>query len=162
MKKLVTSAAFIGAGLVGPVVLAAPAAGDPPDVTHVVSHEDETFYIPAAPECGAPFGATEIQEGTERLHIVESGEDIHFAAGETIWVTVISDDPTAAPTDPRQVTDAVVFHSINEGAVQIFHESFHDNGTVWGDIAVHETFVEVNGTVRVERFSGRNLPPEGC
>ena len=153
----------LAAGLTGPITLAAPAmAGEGPTVTTVISHEDEVNVIPADPDCGAPVATTETQEGTERLHIVESEDDFHFVAGEAVWITGAWDDPALGAPPPRQVTDAVVFHSINDGEVVVFHESFHDNGTLWGDIAVHEAYVEVNGDVKVERFFGRNLPPDGC
>lgn len=79
-----------------------------------------------------------------------------------MWVTAVWEDGSPLDMPPRRITDAVVFHSVNGGAVVIFHESFHDRGTPWGHIAAQVTYVEVDGEVKVERFSGRNQPPEGC
>jgi hypothetical protein len=66
------------------------------------------------------------------------------------------------PVRERQGTDALTFQLVNDGAVEVFHESFHDNNTVFGDIHLYVTFVTVNGEVKVDHFFGRNLPPEGC
>jgi hypothetical protein len=65
-----------------------------------------------------------------------------------------------APRD-RHVTDAGVFNLIDNGPT-VFHESFHDRNTDWGDIFVTTTFVEVNGKVQVDHTLARNLPPDGC
>jgi hypothetical protein len=162
--RLILVAGVLGALVASMSSLTSPAmaAGNRPTVTTVISHDDEVYYIPANPDCDMPVGVTETQQGTERRHIVETDDDFHFVAGETVLVTGVWDDATLGPLPTRRVTDAVVFHRINDGKVVIFHESFRDRGTPYGDIAVQMTYVEVNGIVKVERFSGRNLPPDGC
>ena len=79
-----------------------------------------------------PVGVTEISEGTERLHIVENGDTVHFTAGETIRIQEISNDPSI-PIGERRATDAVIFQHIENGGavVEVFHQSFHDKPTVW-------------------------------
>ena len=59
--------------------------------------------------------------------------------------------------EPLIGTDEITLHLINNGPT-IYHESFHDSNTVFGDIFVVTTFVAVNGDVRVDYFIGRNLP----
>ena len=51
---------------------------------------------------------------------------------------------------------------VNNGAVEVFRESFLDQPTIWGNIAFYTTFVAINGEVKVDHFFGRDLPPEGC
>jgi hypothetical protein len=165
MKALGRTSLVFVVALVGSVVGVMPAVAEPlpPEVTTVISHEAETQHLEADPACLMPVGVTEIQEGTERFHTVEQGDTLHFVAGETVRIQEISDDPSI-PTSERQATDAVIFQHIENGGavVEVFHESFHDKPTVWGDIAFYVTFVSVDGEVRVDRVFGRNLPPEGC
>jgi hypothetical protein len=156
-----TMAAGLTVGLLAAVFATPSTADGPPEVFTAVSHEDETVIIPADPNCGE-VGATEVQQGTERLHVVISDDDVHLVAGETVWIYTTLDDPSLPTPAPRHQTDAVVFHSINDERVVIFHESFRDRNTEFGDISVNETSVVVHGDIKVERFVGRNLPPDGC
>lgn len=138
------------------------AADGPADVSGGVSHEDESQDFEANPDCGGAVAVTETQQGTERVRIVEHGDSFHFMAGESVWTTTTSQDPSFEPVPDRKITDAVVFHDIQGGRVVVFHESFQDRDTFWGDIQVRETYVEVGGEIKVERFTGKNLPPDGC
>ena len=156
-----TMAAGLTAGLVAAVFATPSMAEGPPEVFTLVSHEDEIYIIPADPNCGG-VGATEVQEGTEWRHTVESDDDFHFVAGETVFIYTTLDDPSLPTPPTRHQTDTVVFHAINDEFVVIFHESYRDRNTFYGDISVKETHVDINGEVKVDRFDGRNLPPDGC
>jgi len=50
---------------------------------------------------------------------------------------------------------------INNGPT-VFHESFHDFNTDFGDIFFSTTFVAVDGEVLVDHNIARNIPPETC
>lgn len=138
------------------------AATGPADVTGGVSHEDEIYEIPANPECGNAVDVTETQQGVERLRIVQHGDAFHFIAGESVTTTTSSTDPSFVPVPDRKITSSVVFHAIRGGQVIVFSENYTDRDTAFGDIRVHATNVEVNGTTKVDRFTGKNLPPDGC
>lgn len=159
---LLRTSVTTGAGLALALIAATPAAATgPADVSGGVSHEDETYLIPADPECGSEHDLIETQSGVERLRIVEHGDTFHFVAGESVTTTTTSDDPELQVAD-RKITDAVVFHSIRGDQVVVFSETFMDRDTYWGDIQVRVTYVEVDGDTKVDRFTGKNLPPDGC
>lgn len=107
---------------------------------------------------GCPFpGSTEYLTGTEHRHVTELADGtLNFVYGSNFKILEVSDDPSVAPRE-RQGTDEITLHLINNGPT-IYHESFHDSNTVFGDIFVVTTFVAVNGDVRVDHFIGRNLP----
>jgi hypothetical protein len=107
---------------------------------------------------GCPFpGSTEYVTGIEHRQVVElSDGTLNLVYGDNFKILEVSDDPSVAPRE-RQGTDEIIQHLINNGPV-IYHESFHDSNTVFGDIFVTTTFVAVNGDVRVDHFIGRNLP----
>jgi hypothetical protein len=133
-------------------------AQEPPTVTTEVNHFSKVAHFP--PGCGFP-GSTEYSTGTEHLQVVEFTDGtLHVAYGETFTILEVSDDPTVPPRE-RQGTDALTFHLINNGP-EIFHESFHDKNTVFGDIFFMTTFVAINGEVQVDHTLARNPPPEGC
>jgi hypothetical protein len=158
-----TLAAGLIAGAAAAVFATPSLAADvPPDVFTVVSHEDEVFLFPADPTCGAPVGSTEVQQGTQWRHVVGTEDGLHFVAGEAVWVYGTWDDPSLAPPEPRHVAHAMIIQSIKDERVLIFHESFQDRNTFWGDISVIQTLVIVNGEIKVGHFMGRNEPPEGC
>jgi hypothetical protein len=141
------------------LAIAAPArAQGAPTVTTDVNHFSKVAHFPA---CGGFAGTTEYATGTEHLQVVELTDgNLNVAYGETFKILEVSDDPTV-PQRERQGTDALTFHLIDNGP-EIFHESFHDNNTVFGDIFLTTTFVAVNGEVRVDHTLARNQPPEGC
>jgi hypothetical protein len=143
-----------------PIVAAVPASADPPDVTTEINHFETSQHFDPSPNCPGS-GATEFAEGTSHLHVVEDGDTLHSVFGETFRILEVPDDPTL-PVRERQGTHALTFQLVNDGAVEVFHESFHDNNTIFGDIRLYVTFVAVNGEVKVDHFFGRNLPPEGC
>ena len=150
---LVTAAGLAALWIAGP----AAAAGSPA-VTTIVRPISFAEHFDAA--CGLP-GSTEYWSGTERYHAVEFADgSVNITWGASFKVHQVSDDPTVAPRD-RQGTDANVFHLSDNGPV-VFHESFHDRNTDWGDIFLTTTFVEVNGEVQVDHTLTRNLPPDGC
>jgi hypothetical protein len=137
------------------------ASAEPPTITTNVDKFSFNHHFDAAPECGLPYGSTEYWTGTQHLQVVSEGDNIHVAYGETFQVIQVSDNPAIA-TRERRGTDAWNFELVNNGAVRVFHESFHDLNTDFGDIFLTSTFVAVNGEVVVDHFLGRNLPPEGC
>jgi hypothetical protein len=143
-----------------PTAVAAPASAEPPTIITQVNHVEFSDHFDADPNCGTE-GSTEFFDGTDRLQSVVEGDTVHVAFGSTFKILEVSDDPSV-PVRERQATDAATFQLVNNGAVQIFHESFHDKNTVWGDIALYVTFVAVNGQVQVDHFFARNLPPDGC
>jgi hypothetical protein len=157
-----TMAAGLIAGLVAAVFATPSTADGRPDVFTVVSHEDEIYLIPANPECGAPVGSTEVQQGTEWHHAVGSDDSFHLVAGEAVWVYTTWDDPSLTPPDTRHIAHAIVIQSIKDEKVLIFHESYQDRNTYWGDISVNQTLVIVDGVLKVGNYRGRNEPPEGC
>ena len=107
--------------------------------------------------CGIP-GSTEYLTGIEHRHVTELADGtLNVVDGINFKILEVSDDPSVAPRE-RQGTDEITLHLINNGP-KIYHESFHDSNTVFGDIFVVTTFVAVNGDVRVDHFIGRNLPP---
>lgn len=107
---------------------------------------------------GCPFpGSTEYWTGIEHLHVTALADGtLNVVLGNNWKILEVSDDPSVPPRE-RQGTDEIITHLINNGPT-IYHESFHDNNTVFGDIFVTTTFVAVNGDVRVDHFIGRNLP----
>ena len=107
---------------------------------------------------GCPFpGSTEYLTGVEHHHITELPDGtLNLVDGSNVKILEVSDDPSVAPRE-RQSTDEITLHLINNGP-KIYHESFHDSNTVFGDIFLVTTFVAVNGVVRVDHFIGRNLP----
>jgi hypothetical protein len=134
----------------------AAAAGNA-TVTTTVSHFSKATHFDP---CLGFAGTTEYATGTEHLHVVELADGTrHVSYGETFWITEVSDDPTI-PSRERQGTDALTFHLINNGP-EIFHESFHDKNTFFGDIFFFTTFVAVDGKVRVDHTFVRN-PPSDC
>jgi hypothetical protein len=137
---------------------AAPASAEPPTITTKVDKFSVVHHFEAC--AGAPAN-TEYFSGIEHLQIVEQGDDIHVSYGVTFHVFEVYDDPSI-PTRERRGTDAISFQLVNNGTVRVFHESFHDFNSDFGDIFLATTFVAVNGEVLVDHFLGRNLPPEGC
>jgi hypothetical protein len=144
---------LLGLGLVPPA-----AAQEPPTVTTAVNHFSTVREFPAY--CGFP-ASTEYATGTEHLQVVvlPSGT-LKVTYGETFTILEVSND-LAVPPRERKGTDALTFHLINNGP-EIFHESYHEHNTVFGDIFLTTTFGAVEGEVRVDHTLGRNLPPEGC
>jgi hypothetical protein len=111
--------------------------------------------------CGGSPGVTEYLTGREHLHFVEfTNGTLNVSYGTPFWVTEVSDDPTVPPRQ-RQGTDAWTFHLIDNGP-EVFHESFHDLNTGFGDTFAVTTFVAVDGQVRVDHDLVRNPPPPGC
>ena len=141
------------------LAVAAPAsAAGRPTVTTTVNHFSKVNHYDG---CGGFAGVTEYATGTEHLHVVEfANGTVNVSYGETFWITEVSDDPTVPPRE-RQGTDALTFHLINNGP-EIFHESFHDRNTGFGDTFFFTTFVAVDGEVRVDHTFVRNPPPPGC
>jgi hypothetical protein len=137
------------------------ASAETPTVTTQVDKFSKVMHFDAAPECNEPSGTTEYVTGIEHLQVVSQGDTIHVAFDETFWTLEVADDP-AIPTRERHGTDAISFNLVDNGAVRVFHESFHETNTVFGDIFLSTTFHAVNGEVLVDHFIGRNLPPEGC
>ena len=161
VSRLLMPAAAM-AVVVTSMIAAAPATAKPPPVVStVVNHFETSQYFPADPNCRTPVGVTEIAVGTEHLHVTDHGDTLHVTYGETFRIQEVWDDPSI-PVGERQGTDALTFQLVNGGAVQVFHENFHDKPSVWGDIAFYTTFVAVKGEVRVDHFFGRDLPDEGC
>ena len=140
---------------------ASPATASQPQVTHEVTHFEKSQHFDANPDCGAPVGVTEYGTGTEHLVVVEDGDTLHVTYGEQFRIVEVSDDPSISPV-VRHGSDALSFQIVNGGAVEIFHESFHDQPTSWGNIGFTTTFVAVDGQVKVDHFFGRDLPDEGC
>ena len=105
---------------------------------------------------------TEYATGTERQQVVELATGtLNVSFGWTLRITEVSDDPTVPPRE-RQSTDAQTFHLINNGPEMIFHESFHDMNTGFGDTFSFTTVVRaVDGEVRVDHHFERN-PFPGC
>jgi hypothetical protein len=137
------------------------ASAKAPTITTQVDKFSKVIHFDAAPECGLPYGSTEYQTGTEHLQIVEQGDNIHLSFGDTFQITQVSDNP-AIPTRVRRGADAGTFQLVNNGAVVLSHESFHDFNTDFGDIFLTASFVAVNGKVLVDHLISRNLPPDGC
>ena len=161
VRRLLLPAAAM-AVVVTSMVAPAPAAAKPPPIAFTeVNHFEKSFYLPPNPDCGAISGVTIFAQGTEHLHVTEFDDSYHVAYGETFKIQEVSDDPSI-PVVETQGTDALTYHFIKGGAVEVFHESFHDNNTPWGDIAFYTTFVVVNGEVHVDHTFGRDNPPEGC
>jgi hypothetical protein len=143
-------------GLVAALAVAAPASADgQATVTTIVNKLSFSEHYDSG---GCPFpGATEYLTGVEHRHITElSDGTLNVVYGVNFKILEVSDDPSVAPRE-RQGTDEIITHLINNGPL-IYHESFHDSNTVFGDIFVVTTFVAVNGDVRVDHFIGRNLP----
>ena len=143
----------VAAGLGGAAVAAASASA-----AATVNHFSKVQHFDAG--CGLP-GATEYATGTEHLNVrdLDNGT-LHVTYGETFKILQVSDDPTVAPRE-RQGTDAITFHLINNGPT-VFHESYRERNTDFGDIFFFTTFVAVHGEVRVDRTFARNPPPPGC
>jgi hypothetical protein len=139
------------------LAIAGPAAaGGKATVSTTVSHFSKANHFDG---CLGFAGTTEYVTGTEHLQVVELANGTrHVSYGETFWITEVSDDPTV-PSRERQGTDALTFHLINNGP-EIFHESFHDNNTFFGDIFFFTTFVAVDGKVRVDHTFVRNPPQD--
>ena len=131
-------------------------ASGAPTVTTVVRHVAFAEHYP--PYCGIP-GTTEYLTGTDRYHLVLFPDgSVNVAWGGSFKIHQVYDDPALTPID-RQGFDAGVFHLTNNGPV-IFHESFRDRNSDFGDIFIVTTFVELNGQVIVDHSLARNLP--GC
>jgi hypothetical protein len=107
---------------------------------------------------GCPFpGSTEYWTGIEHRHVTAlSDGTLNVVLGDNWKILEVSDDPSVPPRE-RQGTDEIITHLINNGPT-IYHESFHDKNTVFGDIFVTITLVAIDGDVRVDHFIGRNLP----
>jgi hypothetical protein len=84
---------------------------------------------------------------------VGSDNGFHFVTGEAVWVYATWDDPSLTPPDTRHIAHAIVIQSIKDEKVLIFHESYQDRNTYWGDISVNQTLVIVDGVLK-----GRELP----
>ena len=111
--------------------------------------------------CGGGPGVTEYLTGREHVQVVDFGQGtLKLTYGLTFRVTEVSDDPTV-PSRERQGSDERTLHLLDDGSV-IFHESFHDLNTGFGDTFAVTTFVGVGGEVRVEHDFVRNPPPSGC
>jgi hypothetical protein len=151
--------AALFAGAIGALALVPPAAAqEPPTVTTVVNHSSTVKEFPAY--CGFP-ASTEYATGTEHLQVaVLPSGTLQVTYSETFEILEVSSDPAVPPRE-RKGTDALTFHLINNGP-KIFHESYHENNTVFGDIFLTTTFVAIDGEVLVDHNLGRNLPPEGC
>jgi hypothetical protein len=161
MKKTLLVAAFAAAAVSALAGGTTAASAGTPTVTTTVDKFSVVVHFDAAPECGLPYGSTEYQTGTEHLQIVRDGDNLHVAFGDSFQITQVSDNP-AIPTRERKGSDAGTFQLVNNGAERIFHESFHDFNSDFGDIFTTTTFVAVNGQVLVSHSIDRNLPPDGC
>lgn len=124
----------------------------------VTTTVDKISYSEHYDSGGCPFpGSTEYVTGVGHRHVTELPDGtLNVVDGINVKILEVSDDPLVAPRE-RQSTDEIITHLINNGPT-IYHESFHDSNTVFGDIFVVTTFVAVNGDVRVDHFIGRNLP----
>jgi hypothetical protein len=125
-------------------------------VNHLFSNPEHFFGCPGEP------GVTEYATGTERVQSVElASGTLNVSLGRTLRIIEVSDDPTVPPRE-RQVTDAQTFHLINNGPQVIFHDSFHDMNTGFGDTFSFSTYVvAADGEVRVDHSFERN-PFPGC
>jgi hypothetical protein len=143
-------------GLVGALAVTAPASADAQaTVTTTVHKLAYSEHYDAG--CGIP-GSTEYVTGIEHRQVVQLADGtLNLVYGLNVKILEVFDDPSLAPRE-RQSTDEITQHLINNGPL-IYHESFHDSNTDFGDIFVVTTFVAVNGDVRVDHFIGRNLPP---
>jgi hypothetical protein len=154
-RTLVMLVAAAAVALIGWTTAAS--AGTPTITTKV----DKFSFVHHYDACGSVPANTEYGSGTEHLQIVRDGDDIHVAFGDTFQISEVYDDP-AIPTRERRGSDAGTFQLVNNGAVVVFHESFHDLNTDFGDIFFITTFHAVNGEVLVDHTLARNPPPEGC
>ena len=142
--------------LMAALAVAAPASAD--GQATVTTTVNKISYSEHYDSGGCPFpGSTEYLTGVEHHHITELADGtLNLVDGSNVKILEVSDDPSVAPRE-RQSTDEIILHLINNGP-KIYHESFHDSNTVFGDIFLVTTFVAVNGVVRVDHFIGRNLP----
>jgi hypothetical protein len=143
--------------LVVALAVAAPAsaAGDATVTTTVTKISYSEHYDNAG--CGIP-GTTEYWTGIEHRHVTAlASGTFDVVLGDNWKIVEVSDDPSVPPRE-RQGTDEIITHLINNGPT-IYHESFHDKNTVFGDIFLTTTLVAIDGDVRVDHFIGRNLPP---
>src|SRR5262245_24068444 len=139
----------------------ATAAARPPVVSTDVNHFHVMQHFDPLPGCGTQYGTTAVATGTERLHVTQTDDMLHVAYGETFRIVETPDDPSVLSYE-HQGTDALTFQLVNNGAVQVFHESWHDNKTAFGDLSFHTAFVAVNGEVHVDHTFGRGEVPPGC
>jgi len=142
--------------LMAALAVVAPASAD--GQAAVTTSVDKISYSEHYNSGGCPFaGSTEYVTGVGHRHVTElSDGTLNVVDGINVKILEVSDDPSVAPRE-RQSTDEIITHLINNGPL-IYHESFHDSNTAFGDIFVVTTFVAVNGDVRVDHFIGRNLP----
>jgi hypothetical protein len=156
VKRAASSVAAVAFGTA--VLTSAPVSAEPPVVSTEVNHFVFSQHFDPPP-CGIPpYGSTEILTGMSRLHVTEFDDTLHVSFGEAFNLTEIADDPSI-PVRYRQVTDAGTFQVSADGTVQVFHESFHDKNTVYGDLVGHTTFVVVNGAVHVDHTLTRGEIP---
>jgi len=154
-----TARAALAIGLLASALVAAPASAQPTITREINIHHDEgTRYFPANPDCDPnSIAVTEHLVDNEHLVIVDDGTWLNVTFGEAFTVTVTPDDPSIAPTT-RRGSDAGHFRAQRDGDT-IFHESFHDFGPLpWDPASVlkirfRQTFVTVDGDVRVDRFA---------
>jgi hypothetical protein len=146
-------------GLLASALVAAPASAQPTITREINIHHDEgTRYFPANPACDPDsIAVTEHLVDNEHLVIVDHGDWLNVTFGESFTITVTPDDPLIAPTT-RRGSDAGHFRMQRDGDV-IYHESFRDFGPLpWQPastlkIRVRQTFVTVDGNVRVDGFA---------
>jgi hypothetical protein len=143
-------------GLVATLAVTSPALAQ--GRATVTTTVDKISYSEHYDSGGCPFpGSTENVTGVGHRHVTELPDGtLNVVDGINVKILEVSDDPSVAPRE-RQSTDEIITHLINNGPT-IYHESFHDSNTVFGDIFVVTTFVAVDGVVRVDHFIGRNLP----
>jgi len=148
-------------GALATIALAAPASAAPPTVTTTVRHVQFADHYDDNPSCGT-VASTVYYDGTDRLHVAFAGDTIHASYGATFKIREVPDDPSF-PTLEREATDSFTFQLTN-GGVQVFHESFHDSVTPFGDLRLYTTFVAVDGVVKVDytRVGPSGVPPPGC
>lgn len=146
----------LGLSLVALLMSATPAlgAGPPTQVREFGHKQVTTVYFPDD-ICGPRAGWTTFVE-TWRLHVVEFDDSIHLAAPETGWYHTDFDDPAIEDVDAKW-TETVSFQ-LTRGGTVVFNEQLHD---FLGDVRIHShvVFVEVDGSVKVEREIFR---VEGC
>jgi hypothetical protein len=141
------------------LAIAGPAAAEgQPTVTTTVNNLSEVEHFDG---CGGSPGVTEYLTGKEHFQVVDFTDGtLKVSYGRTFRVTEVSDDPALPPRE-RQGSDQITLHLI-DNVPQIFHESFHDLNTGFGDTFAVTTFVAVGGEVRVDHDLVRNPPPPGC
>ena len=147
----------IGLSVLVLLMSAAPAlgAGPPTHIRESGHKEVTTVYFPDD-ICGPRAGWTTFTE-TWQFHVVDLGDSIHLIAPETGRYHTDFDDPSIEDVD-AQWTETVSFQ-LTRGGTVVFSEQLHD--FLGGDVRIHSqvVFVEVDGTVKVDRQIFR---VEGC